>query len=91
LTPRRAIDCALLTNMLLEEYYEELTDAEANLILDIYRVIDLLVYNHEPVTLVRLGFELSINTQELSDYLPVIITILNKVEDQYAEVRQVAD
>jgi nitrate reductase assembly molybdenum cofactor insertion protein NarJ len=38
-----------------------------------------------------LGFELSINTQELSDYLPIIITILNKVEDQYAEVRQVTD
>ena len=77
--------------MLFEEHYEDLTDAEANLILDIYRVIDELVYFGEPVTLVRLGFELSINTQELSDYLPIIITILNKVEDQYAEVRQVAD
>ena len=77
--------------MLFEEHYEDLTDAEANLILDIYKVIDELVYFGEPVTLVRLGFELSINTQELSDYLPIIITILNKVEDQYAEVRQVAD
>jgi hypothetical protein len=91
LTPRRVIDCALLIDMLFEEYYEDLTDGEANLILDIYRVIDLLVYNHEPVTLVRLGHELVIKTQELSDYLPIIITILNKVEDQYAEVRQVAD
>jgi hypothetical protein len=91
LTPKRESDYAHSIKMLFEEYYEDLTDAEANLILDIYRVIDLLVYNHEPVTLVRLGFELSINTQELSDYLPIIITILNKVEDQYAEVRQVAD
>ena len=91
MTPRRVIDCALLIDMLFEEYYEDLTDGEANLILDIYRVIDLLVYNHEPVTLVRLGHELGKKTQELSDYLPIIITILNKVEDQYAEVRQVTD
>lgn len=77
--------------MFFEEYYEDLTDGEANLILDIYRVIDVLVYNYEPVTLVRLGFELGINTQELSDYLPIIITILNKVEEQYAEVRQVSN
>jgi len=77
--------------MLIEEKYEDLTDAEANLILDLYRVIDELVYFGQPVTLVRFGFELGINTQELSDYLPIIITILNKVEEQYAEVRQVAD
>ena len=74
--------------MILEEYYEDLSDDEANLILDIYHVIDALVYNNEPVSLVRLGFELDIKPQELSDYLPTIVTILNKVEEEYAEVRQ---
>ncbi len=74
--------------MLSNKYYEDLTDAEANLILDIYRVIDELVYYHEPVTLVRLGFELGIKPDELSDYLAIIVTILNKVEEEYAEIRQ---
>lgn len=74
--------------MLIEEKYEDLTDAEANLILDLYRVINDLVYFSQPVTLVRLGFELDIKPIELSDYLAVIVSILNKVEEEYAEVRQ---
>ena len=74
--------------MLIEEKYEDLTDAEANLILDLYRVIDELVYFGQPVTLVRLGYELDIKPIELSDYLAVIVSILNKVEEEYAEIRQ---
>jgi hypothetical protein len=88
LTQIKLIGCARPTNMLFEEHYEDLTDAEANLILDIYRVIDELVYFGEPVTLVRLGFELGIRPDELSDYLAIIVTILNKVEEEYAEIRQ---
>ena len=74
--------------MLIEEKYEDLTNAEADLILDLYRVINDLVYFSQPVTLVRLGFELDIKPIELSDYLAVIVSILNKVEEEYAEVRQ---
>ena len=74
--------------MLIEEKYEDLTDAEANLILDLYRVINDLVYFSQPVTLVRLGYELDIKPIELSDYLAVIVSILNKVEEEYAEIRQ---
>ena len=74
--------------MLIEEKYEDLTDAEANLILDLYRVIDELVYFGQPVTLVRLGYELDIKPIELSDYLAIIVSILNKVEEEYAEIRQ---
>lgn len=88
MTPKRQIGYAHHIDMLLEDYYEDLTDDEANIILDIYKVIDALVYLNEPVTLVRLGFELDIKPQELSDYLPTIVTILNKVEEEYAEVRQ---
>ena len=88
MTPKRPIGYAHHIDMLLEDYYEDLTDDEANIILDIYKVIDALVYLNEPVTLVRLGFELDIKPQELSDYLPTIVTILNKVEEEYAEVRQ---
>ena len=74
--------------MLIEEKYEDLTDAEANLILDLYRVINDLVYFSQPVTLVRLGYELDIKPIELSDYLAIIVSILNKVEEEYAEIRQ---
>jgi len=72
--------------MNFDQHYEDITDTEANFILDIYEAIDALVYNGKPVTLIRLAYELGVSSEELSDYLPTIITILNKVEEQY-EVR----
>lgn len=72
--------------MFFQKYYEDLTSDEADFIIDIYNVVDKLVYNSEPVTLVRLGYELGVEPNELSDYLTIIITILNKVEEEY-EVR----
>ena len=69
--------------MSLDNYYEDLTPDEADFILDIYEVIDRMVYNGYPVTLVGLGYELGVKPQELSDYLPTIIQILNKVEQEY--------
>jgi hypothetical protein len=74
--------------MFTENYYEDLSADEADFILDIYRVIDALVYYDQSVTLVRLGFELGVSPQELADYLPTIVTILTKVEEEYAEIRQ---
>lgn len=76
--------------MKFDQPYEDITETEANLIIDIYETIDALVYHSQPVTLVRLSYELGITSAELSDYLPTIITILNKVEEQY-EVRQKPD
>ena len=72
--------------MFFEKYYEDLTNDEADFILDIYNVVDRLVSNYQPVTLVLLGHELGVEPNELSDYLAIIITILNKVEQEY-EVR----
>lgn len=72
--------------MKFDQAYEDITDTEANLIINIYETIDSLVHHSQPVTLVRLSYELGITSAELSDYLPTIITILNKVEEQY-EVR----
>ena len=63
--------------MSLDQYYEELTNDEADFILDIYNVIDRMVLNGRPVTLVGLGYELGVNPQELSDHLPTIIQILS--------------
>jgi len=67
-----------------QEYYEDITEAEADFIIDLHQVIDKLVCYGYPVTLVRLGFELDIRTEELSDYLPIILSILNKVEEKYS-------
>lgn len=86
--PKRLKGFAPLINMWTENYYEDLSADEADFILDIYRVIDSLVYYDQSVTLVRLGFELGVSPQELADYLPTIVTILTKVEEEYAEVRQ---
>jgi len=69
--------------MSFDNYYEDLTPDEADFILDIYQVVDRMVYNGHPVTLVGLGYELGVKPQELSDYLPTIIQILNKVEQEY--------
>jgi len=72
--------------MSFEEYYEDLTPDEADFILDIYRVIDRMVLDGRSVTLVGLGYELGVNPYELADYLPTIILILDKVEQEY-EIR----
>ena len=70
-------------DMPLDQHYEDLTSDEADFILDIYRVIDRMVLDGSSVTLVGLGYELGVKPQELSDYLPTIIQILNKVEQEY--------
>lgn len=67
---------------MFEELYEDITDGEANFILDMYSEIQLMVYSNEPVTLVGLGNRLGVKPQELADHLPIIITILNKVEKE---------
>lgn len=70
--------------MNLNEYYEEITDSEANFIIDLHDAIDHLVYNNIPVTLVRLGYDLGITPSELSDYTFLILSILDKVEEKYS-------
>lgn len=67
--------------MNLNEYYEEITSSEADFIIDLHRIIDYLVYHDVPVTLVRLGYELDITPSELSDYTSLILSILDKVEE----------
>jgi len=68
--------------MLNDEYYEEITSNEADFIIDLYEAIDALVHFNIPVTLVRLAHELGIKAEELSDYLPTILLILNKAEQE---------
>jgi len=70
--------------MNFNDQYEQITDDEANFILDIHEAVDKLVRHDIPVTLVRLGFELNITPSELGDYIHIIVSILDKVEEKYS-------
>jgi hypothetical protein len=70
--------------MNFNDQYEQITDDEANFILDIHQAVDKLVRHNIPVTLVRLGFELHITPSELGDYIHIIVSILDKVEEKYS-------
>jgi hypothetical protein len=70
--------------------YEEITNDEADFIISLYKVISRLVREGRAVTLVGLAYELNIRTDELSDYLMLITSILDKVEEEY-QIRQIED
>lgn len=70
--------------------YEEITNDEADFIISLYKVISRLVREERAVTLVGLAYELNIRTDELSDYLMLITSILDKVEEEY-QIRQIED
>jgi hypothetical protein len=69
--------------MPLDYTYEEITSDEADFIIALYEVISKLVREERAVTLVGLAYELNITTSELSDYLMLITSILDKVEEEY--------
>jgi hypothetical protein len=73
--------------MRIDGSYEEITPAEADFIVDLYEVIKALVARDIDITLVRLAYELNISTAELSDYLPTIVIMLTKVEEEF-EIQQ---
>ena len=69
--------------MPLDYTYEEITSDEADFIISLYEVISRLVREGRSVTLVGMAYELNIETSELSDYLMLITSILDKVEEEY--------
>lgn len=62
--------------------YEEITDTEADFIINLYEKIKELIINGQKVTLVRLGHELNIQSSELSDYLFEIVKIVDRIEEE---------
>ena len=68
--------------MKINDFYEDISSDEADLIIDLYEAIKRLVLQDIDVTLVRLGFELDIRPSELSDYIGMIIRILDLVEKE---------
>lgn len=71
--------------MAFDGTYTEITTDEADFIISLYETIRRLINEHQKVTLVRLGYELNLQTNELSDYLFEIVRIVDHIEE---EVRQ---
>lgn len=69
--------------MKIDLQYEEITPDEADFIISLYEAISELVRAGRPVTILGLSTILLVDTSELSDYLPQIVSILNKVEEEY--------
>lgn len=61
--------------------YEEITDLEANFILELYDAIRILVDNGDKVSLIRLSGMVKVSPSELTDYLSVIVSIEKLLED----------
>lgn len=71
--------------MQFDEPYNEITSTEADFIILLYEKIRELILADQKITLVRLGYELNVKTQELSDYLFEITRIVDHIEE---EIRQ---
>lgn len=65
-----------------EDYYEIMTSDEANFIIDLYESIKYRIKNKQPITLVGIGKDLRVRPTELADYLPDILSILTKIEEE---------
>lgn len=75
----------LLDHMDIDQPYNEITPSEADFIITLYEKIRELILDGNKVTLVRLGYELNLKSEELSDYLFEIVRIVDHIEE---EVRQ---
>jgi hypothetical protein len=68
--------------MKIQNTYEDLSSSEADFIIDLYDA-SLKIHNEgRIVTLVGLGHELNVRPSELSDYLPIIVQIVSKIEEE---------
>jgi hypothetical protein len=70
-----------------EEYYEMMSEQEANFIVDLYGAIKKRVDEGLNVTLVGLSRDLKMRPSELADYLIDITRILNAIEEEKKKVR----
>ena len=68
--------------MKIDNTYEELTSSEADFIISLYEAASKIHAEGRVVTLVGLGHELNIKPSELADFLPEIVSIVNKIEEE---------
>jgi hypothetical protein len=72
----------------MDDYYEILSEDEADLIIELYEQIRTRVINGEQVTLVGIAKNMKVRPSELADYMPQILSMLTSLEN---EIRQGRD
>jgi hypothetical protein len=72
----------------MDDYYEILSQDEADFLIELYEQIRVRVINRENVTLVGIAKNMKVRPSELADYMPEILSMLTSLEN---EIRQGAD
>jgi len=72
----------------MDDYYEILSQDEADFLIELYEQIRVRVINRENVTLVGIARNMKVRPSELADYMPEILSMLTSLEN---EIRQGAD
>jgi hypothetical protein len=72
----------------MDDYYEILSQDEADFLIELYEQIRVRVINRENVTLVGIARNMKVRPSELADYMPQILSMLTSLEN---EIRQGAD
>jgi hypothetical protein len=72
----------------MDDYYEILSQDEADFLIELYEQIRVRVINRENVTLVGIAKNMKVRPSELADYMPQILSMLTSLEN---EIRQGAD
>jgi hypothetical protein len=72
----------------MDNYYEILSQDEADFLIELYEQIRVRVINRENVTLVGIARNMKVRPSELADYMPEILSMLTSLEN---EIRQGAD
>lgn len=69
----------------MEDYYEIITDQEADFLIDLYEVIKLMMNEEEKVTLKNISQRMNVSTLELTDYLAEILSIQDDIEKEQVQ------
>ncbi len=72
----------------MDDYYEILSQDEADFLIELYEQIRVRVINRENVTLVGIAKNMKVRPSELADYMPQILSMLTSLEN---EIRQGTD
>lgn len=71
----------------MDDYYEILSQDEADFLIELYEQIRVRVVNREHVTLVGVARNMKVRPAELADYMPQILSMLTSLENEIQQGR----
>ena len=71
----------------MDDYYEILSQDEADFLIELYEQIRVRVINRENVTLVGIARNMKVRPSELADYMPQILSMLTSLENEIQQGR----